>query len=202
MRGKDEIPHDMHASLRSRLTTITCHSFRSFRLDRSRDAQAPPLGRQLWHGRRQVSWLAGRRLTPDLPGCPVVDAGIRLAVHSCGGSHGFDTKPVPSVFPLSPQGRSPRGTSSLVILRHGEGAVKGCGAGSPGHARRCCPRATVPKLQSRHRSAPRPLHSTPAGPGPPCNAGINYGSCNQVCPDLSPTGRPSPGCPSSRSPRI
>ena len=71
-----------------------------------------------------------------LPSFPVAVSDLRLAAHSCGGSHGFlqirILEFVESVFPLSSPG-SPRGTSTvkcslervgksshaLCVLRHG-----------------------------------------------------------------------------------
>ena len=46
--------------------------------------------------RRQVSWLAGRRLRAAFPGrqCPVA-IGRRLVAHSCGDSRGFGASPAP-----------------------------------------------------------------------------------------------------------
>ncbi len=48
--------------------------------------------------RRQVSWLAGRRLAPTFPVSQWSVNGVRLAAYSCGGSHGlgpFWVVPIP-----------------------------------------------------------------------------------------------------------
>ena len=61
--------------------------------------------------RRQVSWLAGRRLRAAFPGrqCPVA-IGRRLVAYSCGDSRGFGAGPAPhSLLALPLRGRDRRG---------------------------------------------------------------------------------------------
>ena len=66
------------------------------------NARTTPLAHQPWRDRRQVSWLAGLRCLPDLPGFPVVKNGSKLTAHSCGGSHGLGAIKAHTVFPFIP----------------------------------------------------------------------------------------------------
>ncbi len=92
-----------HTSLRSRLTAITCQSFRIAPKGTSDNARTVPLEASAL-ARSKAGLLArgSSRHLPDLPGCPVVHIGSGLATHSCGGSHGFGASNAPTVFPLSP----------------------------------------------------------------------------------------------------
>ena len=90
------------------------------------NARTTPLAHQPWHGRRQVSWLAGLRRLPDLPGFPVVRVGSKLAAHSCGGSHGIRAKRGAHRVPFHPIEQRLREPPTIATLGQ-TGRIVNCG---------------------------------------------------------------------------